>query len=55
MAQKQKPVQISAYVDPALKKQLTAVAGRERRSVLDTIEIILEKFLHDGGSLSVKA
>ncbi len=50
MAQKTKPVQISAYVDPNLKKQVIGVAERERRSLSVVIVMIIEKFMHDGGT-----
>jgi hypothetical protein len=42
--------QISAYVDLSLKKEVEAIASRERRSVSDVIQMIIEKFLKDGGS-----
>jgi hypothetical protein len=43
--------QVSAYVDLDTKKQIEAIAERERRSVSDTLYIVIEKWLKDGGSL----
>lgn len=50
MARKRAQAQITAYVDLPTKKQIEAIANRDRRSVSVTLQMIIEKFLHDGGN-----
>jgi len=48
MARRRTLAQLSAYVDLPTKKQIEAIANRDRRSVSVTLQMIIEKFLNDG-------